>query len=71
MNNIYMYNTCFLSRSLAAILRATIQLLRKNDPFFGAGFTGVGIAASGGLSRGIWREKAVDAGPKTGRLEAE
>ena len=66
-----MYNTCFLSRSSAAILRATIQLLRKNDPFFGAGFAGGGIAASGGLSRGIWREKAVDAGPKTGCLEAE
>ena len=66
-----MYNTCFLSRSSAAINRTTIQLLRKNDRFFGAGFAGGVTAASGGLICGIGREKAVDARPKTGCLEAE
>ena len=78
MNNIYMYNTCFylalrppfFAQQYSCSEKTTLfseQVLQAAElPHWEASF-----AASGGLSRGIWREKAVDAGPKTGCLEAE
>ena len=50
------YAHAFAMDNVADVREKWKELLRKNDPFFGAGFAGGVTTASGGLSCGIGRE---------------